>query len=149
MKIRIEVQAQGADLSPEAQEQLLRDLRTEVSWAVERHPIEVTELLVESPRCDQPTPLPDDGLPPPVDLPPVEITPRRVDTLPLGVRALNCLYKAGIHDLSQLVQQRQSDLLKLPHMGRKSVLEVVNVLKDLHLSLRPEWLEEHDKVDPR
>jgi hypothetical protein len=149
MKIKIEVLAEGGNMSPKKQERLLRELRTEVTWAVERHPIEVTEVLVESPLCEPPPAPPDDGLPAPVDLPPIEITPRRLIDLPLGSGLLCCLHDAGIKDLSQLVKQTADDLFKVPGVGPEDVMQVVDVLTDLRLSLRePQPLDWRAKANP-
>ena len=51
-----------------------------------------------------------------------------VDDLELTVRAANCLKAENIHYIGDLVQRSESDLLKTPNLGRKSLNEIKNVL---------------------
>lgn len=53
---------------------------------------------------------------------------RLVDDLELTVRAANCLKAENIHYIGDLVQRSESDLLKTPNLGRKSLNEIKNVL---------------------
>lgn len=57
--------------------------------------------------------------------------------LDVSVRAANCLQADGIDLLSELVTRSASDLLKIPNLGRKSVIEIEAGLKKLGLSLKP------------
>jgi DNA-directed RNA polymerase subunit alpha len=58
-----------------------------------------------------------------------------ISELDLSVRASNCLESARIETVSQLVQQTDSDLLKLRSFGRTSLREVKKKLQDINLEL--------------
>lgn len=53
-----------------------------------------------------------------------------IDQLELSPRIYNCLKRANIHTLSDLVSYTQEDLLKIKNFGHKSVEQVVIVLKE-------------------
>lgn len=53
-----------------------------------------------------------------------------VDDLELSVRAQNCLRAAEIKTIGQLVSREESDMLKFRNFGRKSLMELVDVLED-------------------
>ncbi|MBD3344880.1 MAG: DNA-directed RNA polymerase subunit alpha [Chitinivibrionales bacterium] len=58
----------------------------------------------------------------------------RVDELELSVRSNNCLKAANIHTLADLVRNQESDMLKYKNFGRKSLIELNQVLSNLGLS---------------
>jgi DNA-directed RNA polymerase subunit alpha len=58
----------------------------------------------------------------------------RVDELELSVRSNNCLRAANIHTLADLVRNQESDMLKYKNFGRKSLIELNQVLSNLGLS---------------
>jgi DNA-directed RNA polymerase subunit alpha len=58
----------------------------------------------------------------------------RVDELELSVRAANCLRAANIHTLADLVKNQESDMLKYKNFGRKSLIELTQILGNLGLS---------------
>jgi DNA-directed RNA polymerase subunit alpha len=60
---------------------------------------------------------------------------RPVDDLELTVRAANCLKAENIYYIGDLVQRTESDLLKTPNLGKKSLMEIKNVLAQNGLSL--------------
>jgi len=81
------------------------------------------------------------------DLEPVEVVVRdekmekmrlllkmRVDELELSVRSANCLRAANIHALVDLVRNQEADMLKYKNFGRKSLIELNQVLANLGLS---------------
>ena len=53
---------------------------------------------------------------------------RSVDDLELTVRAANCLKAENIMRIGDLVQRAESDLLKTPNLGKKSLMEIKSVL---------------------
>ena len=59
-----------------------------------------------------------------------------IDDLELGVRAYNCLKKAGIHKVSELIKMSEDDIMKLPNLGKRSLDEIINKLAELGLSLK-------------
>ncbi len=60
-----------------------------------------------------------------------------IEELDLSVRAYNCLKRAGINSVSELVQRNQEDMMKVRNLGRKSLEEVEQKLEALGLGLRP------------
>ena len=60
-----------------------------------------------------------------------------IEELELSVRAYNCLKRAGINSVSELVQRNQEDMMKVRNLGRKSLEEVEQKLQELGLALRP------------
>jgi DNA-directed RNA polymerase subunit alpha len=58
----------------------------------------------------------------------------RVDELELSVRSANCLRAANIHTLADLVKNQESDMLKYKNFGRKSLIELNQILANLGLS---------------
>jgi DNA-directed RNA polymerase subunit alpha len=63
---------------------------------------------------------------------------RPVEDLELTVRAANCLKAENIHTIGDLVSRAESDLLKTPNLGKKSLTEIKRVLneRDLHLGMQ-------------
>lgn len=53
-----------------------------------------------------------------------------VDDLDLSVRAQNCLRAASIKTIGELVRREESEMLKFRNFGRKSLLELVQVLEE-------------------
>ena len=60
-----------------------------------------------------------------------------IEELDLSVRAYNCLKRAGINSVAELVQRNQEDMMKVRNLGRKSLEEVEQKLQELGLGLRP------------
>lgn len=60
---------------------------------------------------------------------------KSIDDLELPVRAANCLKKANLNIIGELVQQTESDLLKAKNFGRKSLDDIIRVLEDMGLDL--------------
>jgi hypothetical protein len=60
---------------------------------------------------------------------------RLVDELELSVRTANALANAQITTIGQLVQRTEADLLKTKDFGRKSLLEIKEILAEMGLSL--------------
>ena len=59
-----------------------------------------------------------------------------IEELDLSVRAYNCLKRAGINTVSELVQRNQEDMMKVRNLGKKSLEEVEQKLEALGLGLR-------------
>lgn len=59
-----------------------------------------------------------------------------IDDLDLSVRSNNCLRRAGINTVDELIQKSEEDMMKVRNLGRKSLDEVKKKLTDLGLSLR-------------
>lgn len=74
---------------------------------------------------------PEEDETPPID--PIMLRP--VDELELTVRSANCLKVEKIHYIGDLVTRKESDLLRTPNLGRKSLNEIKEVLAARGLSL--------------
>lgn len=59
-----------------------------------------------------------------------------IEELDLSVRAYNCLKRAGINTVCELVQRNQEDMMKVRNLGKKSLEEVEQKLAALGLALR-------------
>ena len=70
--------------------------------------------------------------------PAVEGDDRLIEELEIGVRAYNCLKRAGIQTVGDLVQRSESELNAIPNFGKRSTEEVKESLVALGLSLRDE-----------
>ncbi len=71
---------------------------------------------------------------------------RKVDELELSVRSANCLKNDNIVYIGDLVQKTESDMLRTPNFGRKSLNEIKEVLTNmgLHLGMQVEgWPPEN------
>ena len=60
---------------------------------------------------------------------------RPVDDLELTVRSANCLKAESIYYIGDLIQRTETDLLKTPNLGKKSLTEIKDVLASRGLSL--------------
>ena len=60
---------------------------------------------------------------------------RKVDELELTVRSANCLKAEGIERVGDLIQRTETDLLRTPNLGKKSLTEIKSVLAEHGLSL--------------
>ena len=69
---------------------------------------------------------------------PSEGDDRLIEELEIGVRAYNCLKRAGIQTVGDLVQRSESELNAIPNFGKRSTEEVKESLHALGLSLRDE-----------
>ena len=59
-----------------------------------------------------------------------------IEDLDFSVRAYNCLKRAGIHTLQDLVNKSDADVMKIRNLGKKSLKEVLDKVKELDLTLR-------------
>ncbi len=109
---------------------------------------EAAELLIKSlaiftdaDRVEELTAHDGIGVPDPAGLaatPAVEGDDRLIEELEIGVRAYNCLKRAGIQTVGDLVQRSESELNAIPNFGKRSTEEVKEALVALGLSLRDE-----------
>lgn len=58
-----------------------------------------------------------------------------IDELDLSVRSYNCLKRAGISTVEDLVNKTEEDMMKVRNLGRKSLEEVLNKMEALGLAL--------------
>lgn len=65
-----------------------------------------------------------------------------IEDLELSVRAFNCLKRANINSISELLNKSENDLLNIKNFGKKSADEVIERLKAFGLDLKPNPEEE-------
>ncbi|HIZ55708.1 MAG TPA: DNA-directed RNA polymerase subunit alpha [Firmicutes bacterium] len=58
-----------------------------------------------------------------------------IEELDLSVRSFNCLKRAGINTVEDLISKTEEDMMKVRNLGRKSLEEVVHKLQSLGYSL--------------
>ena len=58
-----------------------------------------------------------------------------IEDLDLSVRSYNCLKRAGIHTLGELIEKSEEDMMKVRNLGKKSLKEVKQKLEEMTLSL--------------
>jgi len=61
-----------------------------------------------------------------------------IEDLDLSVRSFNCLKRAGINTVEDLINKSEEDMMKVRNLGRKSLEEVVQKLTSLGFSLQKE-----------
>ena len=61
-----------------------------------------------------------------------------IDDLDFSVRAYNCLKRANILTLNDLVDKSENEMMKIRNLGKKSLKEVIDKVKDMGLSFRKE-----------
>lgn len=61
---------------------------------------------------------------------------KQIEDLDLSVRSYNCLKRAGIHSVRQLVEFSENDLLNIRNFGAKSIEEVKDKLISMDLNLK-------------
>ena len=59
-----------------------------------------------------------------------------IEDLDFSVRAYNCLKRASIHTLNDLVSKSENEVTKIRNLGKKSLKEVLDKIKELELVLR-------------
>ena len=60
-----------------------------------------------------------------------------IEDLDLSVRSFNCLKRAGINTVEDLINKSEEDMMKVRNLGKKSLDEVLLKLKEMGLHLRP------------
>ncbi len=61
-----------------------------------------------------------------------------IEELDLSVRSYNCLKRASINTVEDLINKSEEDMMKVRNLGRKSLEEVINKLQGLGLYLKKE-----------
>jgi DNA-directed RNA polymerase subunit alpha len=59
-----------------------------------------------------------------------------IEDMDLSVRSYNCLKRAGINTVEDLIKKTEEDMLKVKNLGRKSLDEVIHKLDTLGLGLK-------------
>ena len=61
-----------------------------------------------------------------------------IEELDLSVRSFNCLKRAGINTVEDIISHTDEDMMKVRNLGRKSLEEVISKIESLGLSLKKE-----------
>lgn len=61
-----------------------------------------------------------------------------IDDLDFSVRAYNCLKRAGVNTLGDLTEKSELEMMKIRNLGKKSLKEVMDKIKDMGLRFRDE-----------
>jgi DNA-directed RNA polymerase subunit alpha len=61
-----------------------------------------------------------------------------IEELDMSVRSFNCLKRAGIDTVKDLVNKTEEDMIRVRNLGKKSLEEVIQKLQSLGLSLKKE-----------
>ena len=65
-----------------------------------------------------------------------------IEELDLSVRSFNCLKRAGINTVEDLVNKSEGEMMKVRNLGRKSLEEVIAKLAALGLSFSKETYDD-------
>ena len=61
---------------------------------------------------------------------------KRIEELDLSARSYNCLKRAGINTIGDLIQKNEEEMMRVRNLGRKSLKEVVQKLHERNLDLK-------------
>ena len=70
--------------------------------------------------------------------PAVKILETSIDDLDFSVRAYDCLKRANILTLKDLVDKTENEMMKIRNLGKKSLKEVMDKVKDMGLTFKDE-----------
>jgi len=59
-----------------------------------------------------------------------------IEEIEFSVRAYNCLKRAGINTVQDLISKKESDVTKIRNLGKKSLKEVIDKVKEMGLKFR-------------
>jgi DNA-directed RNA polymerase subunit alpha len=118
-KLVMEIETNGAIPPEEAIRQSARILVEQLAFFAQ---IDVNPNDIQLPQTARPTPFD-----------PILLRP--VDELELTVRSANCLKAENIYYIGDLIQRTETELLKTPNLGRKSLNEIKEVLASRGLTL--------------
>ena len=59
-----------------------------------------------------------------------------IEELDMSVRSFNCLKRAGIDTVEDLISRTEDEMIRVRNLGKKSLEEVINKLHSLGLELK-------------
>ena len=68
--------------------------------------------------------------------PKVKALETSIDDMEFSVRAYNCLKRSGINTMQDLVNRKESDMMKIRNLGKKSLKEVLDKVKTMGFSFK-------------
>lgn len=80
---------------------------------------------------------------------------KKIEDLDLSVRSYNCLKRAGINTVGELTQKTEEEMMRVRNLGRKSLKEVIQKLREIGLHLKHSYdgdyrnsdEDENDEID--
>ena len=72
---------------------------------------------------------------------------KKIEELDLSVRSYNCLKRAGINTVGELVQKTEEEMMRVRNLGRKSLKEVIQKLREINLELKHSYDSDYDDSD--
>ncbi len=121
-KLTIDVWTDGTISAKDAVSYAAKILKDHLNLFVElSEEISNTEIMVDKDDCDG-----------------GQVLATTIEELDLSVRSFNCLKRAGINTVEDLISKTEGDMMKVRNLGRKSLVEVIAKLTSLGLSLREE-----------
>ena len=71
---------------------------------------------------------------------------KKIEELDLSVRSYNCLKRAGINTVGELAQKTEEEMMRVRNLGRKSLKEVMQKLREIGFELKHSYdLDDDDK----
>ena len=59
-----------------------------------------------------------------------------IEEIEFSVRAYNCLKRAGVNTVEDLINKKESEVNKIRNLGKKSLKEVLDKVKEMGLSFK-------------
>ena len=71
----------------------------------------------------------------------------KIEELDLSVRSYNCLKRAGINTVGDLIQKNEEEMMRVRNLGRKSLKEVIQKLRERGLDLKRSYDSDSSYLD--
>ena len=72
---------------------------------------------------------------------------KKIEELDLSVRSYNCLKRANINTVGELAQKTEEDMMKVRNLGRKSLKEVIQKLREIGLELKRSYDTDYSRFE--
>ena len=72
---------------------------------------------------------------------------KKIEELDLSVRSYNCLKRAGINTVGDLIQKNEEEMMRVRNLGRKSLKEVIQKLRERGLDLKRSYDSDSTYLD--
>lgn len=69
---------------------------------------------------------------------------KKIEELDLSVRSYNCLKRAGINTVGELVLKTEEEMMRVRNLGRKSLKEVIQKLHEINLELKHSYDNDYE-----
>ena len=72
---------------------------------------------------------------------------KTIEELDLSVRSYHCLKRANINTVGELAQKTEEDMMKVRNLGRKSLKEVIQKLREIGLELKKSYDTDYSRFE--